>query len=222
MIPWELLDSSAVPGGSEILQLYRRDTEFSIRVDGAELMNSRVHGSEDALAERVCAGLDKHPSPQILIGGLGMGFTASAALQNLGDQARVVVAELVPAVVTWNRGALAHLAGRPLQDDRITVREIDVAMLIKEAHHTYDAIVLDVDNGPDGLTRSGNDWLYGSAGLHAARNALKPSGMLAVWSAAPDPVFTKRLCQSGFSVEEVTVRARGRKGSRHVIWLASK
>ena len=223
MIPWKLLDSSPVPGGSETLRLYRRDTEFSIRLDGCELMNSRVHGSEDALAELVCAKLANRPSPKVLIGGLGMGYTAAAALQNLGAQAQVVVAELVPAVVAWNWGPLAHLAGQPLDDDRILVREIDVAHILKAEQHAYDAIILDVDNGPDGLTSSANDWLYGRAGLNAAHTALKPSGILAVWSASSDPAFSRLLRQTGFSVEEVMVRARGRKGgSRHMIWLAER
>jgi spermidine synthase len=222
MIPWELLDSSPVPGGSETLRLYRRDTEFSIRLDGCELMNSRVHGSEDALAELGCAKLANRPSPKVLIGGLGMGYTAAAALQNLGARAQVVVAELVPAVVAWNWGPLAHLAGQPLDDDRILVREIDVAHMLKAEQHAYDAIILDVDNGPDGLTSSANDWLYGRDGLNAAHTALKPSGILAVWSASPDPAFSRLLRQAGFSVEEVTVRARGRKGSRHMIWLAER
>lgn len=223
MIPWELLHSAPVPGGSETLYLYRRDTEFSIRVDGCELMNSRVHGSEDALAERVCERLATHSSPKVLIGGLGMGYTAAAALKNLGPEAQVVVAELVPAVVLWNQGPLAHLAGCPLEDSRVVVREIDVALLLKSDKHSYDAIVLDVDNGPDGLTRGDNNWLYSRAGLHAAHTALKPSGFLAVWSASPDPAFTRRLRQTGFSVEEVMVRARGRKGgSRHMIWLGER
>lgn len=223
MIPWELLDSSPVPGGSETLYLYRRDTEFSIRVDGCELMNSRVHGSEDALAERVCARLGDHSSPKVLVGGLGMGFTAAAALQNLGAQAQVVVAELVPAVVAWNRGPLAHLAGYPLTDSRITIQESDVALILTAERQTFNAVMLDVDNGPDGLTRSDNDWLYGRAGLKATYSALKPAGILAVWSASPDPAFSKLLHQTGFSVEEVMVRARGRKGgSRHMIWLAQR
>ncbi len=223
MIPWKLLDSAPVPGGSETLYLYRRDTEFSIRVDGCELMNSRVHGSEDALAERVCARLANHPSPKVLVGGLGMGFTAAAALQNLGAQAQVVVAELVPAVVAWNRGPLAHLAGHPLTDSRITIQESDVALILKAEQQTFHAVMLDVDNGPDGLTRSDNDWLYGRAGLKATYTALKPAGVLAVWSASPDPAFSKLLRQAGFSVEEVTVRARGRRGGRrHMIWLAQR
>ncbi|MBU0961226.1 MAG: hypothetical protein KKH60_06835 [Proteobacteria bacterium] len=221
MIPWELLDSAPVPEGSGILRLYRRGDEFSIRVDGCELMNSRVHSSEDALAELACTRLAHTPSPRILIGGLGMGYTAAAALQTLGPQAQVVVAELVPAVVTWNKGPLAGLAGYPLEDPRVLVREIDVALILKAEQHTFDAVVLDVDNGPDGLTRTGNDWLYSRAGLQTIHTALRPTGILAVWSASPDPTFSKLLRQTGFVVEEVTVRARGRKGgSRHMIWLA--
>ena len=223
MIPWELLDSAPVPGGGETLCLHRRGAEFSIRVDGNELMNSRVHGSEDALAELACARLADCPSPTVLIGGLGMGYTVAAALLRLNAQARVVVAELVPAVVVWNRGVLAGLAGHPLNDSRVSVREIDVARILQTEQQAYDAILLDVDNGPDGLTRSGNDWLYTRAGLTAAHAALKPSGVLAVWSASPEPAFSRLLRQTGFTVEEVTVRARGPQGgSRHMIWLAER
>jgi spermidine synthase len=223
MIPWELLDSAPVPGGGETLCLHRRGAEFSIRVDGNELMNSRVHGSEDALAELACARLADRPSPTVLIGGLGMGYTVAAALTRLGAQARVVVAELVPAVVTWNRGVLAGLAGHPLNDSRVSVREIDVARILQTEQQGYDAILLDVDNGPEGLTRPGNDWLYTRAGLTAAHAALKPSGVLAVWSASPEPAFSRLLRQTGFTVEEVTVRARGPQGgSRHMIWLAER
>ncbi|MHB1184116.1 MAG: spermidine synthase [Desulfobulbia bacterium] len=223
MIPWQLLDSAPVPGGAETLRLYRRGAEFSIRVDGDELMNSRVHGSEDALAELACARLAGLPSPRVLIGGLGMGYTAAAALSRLNAQAEVVVAELLPAVVAWNRGVLAGLAGNPLDDGRVSLRVIDVAEILKTEQQGYDAILLDVDNGPEGLTRSGNDWLYTRGGLIAARAALKPSGILAIWSATSDPAFSKLLRQAGFTVEEVAVRARGRKGgSRHMIWLAQR
>ena len=223
MIPWELLDSAPVPGGSETLRLYRRGGEFSIRVEGCELMNSRVHGSEDALAEHACARLADRPAPKVLIGGLGLGYTTAAALRRLGPQARVVVAELVPAVVAWNRGPLAGLAGHPLEDTRVLVREIDVARILKTEPQAYDAILLDVDNGPAGLTRTGNDWLYSRAGLHAALAALKPSGLLAIWSAGSDSAFSQLLRQTGFTVEEVTARARGSKGgSRHLIWLAER
>ena len=223
MIPWELLDSAPVPGGNETLHLYQRDKEFSIRVDGCELMNSRIHGSEDALAELVCAKLNTLPCPKILIGGMGIGFTTAAALTNLNDQAQVMVAELVPAVVAWNQGPLGHLAGHPLQDNRVTVQEVDVAKILKTEKQTFDGIVLDVDNGPEGLTRNENNWLYTKAGLTAAHGALKPSGVLAVWSASAEPAFTKLLRKTGFIVEEVPCRARGRKGgSHHMIWLAQR
>jgi spermidine synthase len=204
------------------MKLYQRAFEFSISVKNEELMNSRMHGSEDALAELVCKRLTDRKNTRILIGGLGMGFTLGAALAHLGDHAEVVVAELVPAVVQWNRTHLAELAGRPLDDPRVTVRESDVAFVIKEQAEAYEAILLDVDNGPDGLTQAGNDRLYTHGGLAAAKAALKPGGILAVWSAEPDQSFSKRLMGSGFKMEEVTVRARGTKGRRHTIWLAEK
>ncbi len=221
MIPWEFLDSAQVPGNGGELRLYRGGGEFSIRVDGCELMNSRLHGSEDALAELASARIADRPSPRVLIGGLGMGYTTAAALRRLGVAAQVVVAELVPAVVVWNRGPLAELAGHPLQDPRVTVREIDVAQVLQAERRAYDAILLDVDNGPDWLTRQGNDWLYARAGLAAAFAALRPAGVLVVWSAGPDRAFAKRLGQAGFEVTEVSARARGPGGGgRHTIWLA--
>jgi spermidine synthase len=182
-------------------------------------MNSRVHGSEDALAEQTCARLAGRAKPRLLIGGLGMGFTLAAALRQLDEQAQVVVAELVPAVVAWNRGPLGEPAGHPLQDPRVTVREGDVARILSAEQQGYDAILLDVDNGPEGLTRKENDWLYGVNGLNAAYTALRPGGVLAVWSAGPDPDFMQRLRKVGFEVEEVRVRAHGSKGARHVIWF---
>jgi hypothetical protein len=148
MVPWEFIDSAPVPGNGETLRLYRRGKEYSMRVDGCELMNSRIHGSEDALAELACAKVADRPGARVLIGGLGMGYTTAAALHRLGGEGQVVVAELVPAVVAWNRGVLAHLAGCPLQDGRVTVREIDVARILQEEPGGYDAIMLDVDNGP--------------------------------------------------------------------------
>ena len=221
MIPWELLDKALVPGNSKELRLYRRGREFSIRVHGCELMNSRAHGSEDALAELACARVADRPRPRVLIGGLGMGYTLASALRRLGASARVVVAELVPEVVQWNRGPLADLAGHPLQDTRVTVREVDVARILQAEHQAYDAILLDVDNGPDGLSLQSNNWLYSLAGLDAAFAALKPEGVLAVWSASPDRSFTRRLRQAGFAVDEVPVRARGQRGGgRHTIWIA--
>jgi spermidine synthase len=223
MIPWILLDEAPIPGGRGELLLYQRGEEFSIRVHGrGELMNSRMHGSEDALATLACARLATRERARILIGGLGMGFTLAAALHELDPEAEVVVAELVPAVVAWNRGALGAVAGNPLQDPRVTVREIDVGRILKAERMAFDAILLDVDNGPEGLTRDANDWLYGPSGLVAAHEALRPGGILAVWSAAQDREFADRLRQTGFEAEEVRVRARGSKGPRHLIWLARR
>lgn len=221
MIPWELLGHAPVPGEGGELLLYRRGGEFSIRIKArGELMNSRVHDSEDALAALACERLAGRTRPQLLIGGLGMGFTLSAALRALGPDAEVVVAELVPAVVEWNRGALGAAAGHPLQDPRVAVRETDVARILRTERNRFDAILLDVDNGPEGLTRDENDWLYGHGGLGAAYAALRPEGILAVWSAGPDREFTDRLRRAGFEVEELRVRAHNKKGARHVIWLA--
>ncbi|MBI2354964.1 MAG: hypothetical protein HYV06_08040 [Deltaproteobacteria bacterium] len=223
MIPWEFIDSSPVPGGGGELRLYRRGREYSIMVNGSELMNSRAHGSEEALAELACARIADRPCQRVLIGGLGMGYTTAEALRRIGAGGRVVVAELVPAVVEWNRGPLADLAGHPLEDARVTVREIDVARIIQSEERAYDAILLDVDNGPVGMTRRGNDRLYSRPGLDAAFAALRPGGVLAVWSAGPDQAFTRLLGQAGFEVDEVRVRARGPgKGERHTIWLAKR
>jgi spermidine synthase len=185
-------------------------------------MNSRLHGSEDALAEYTCARLAERVQPRLLIGGLGMGFTLAAALRHLGDQARVVVAELVPAVVEWNKGDLGQQAGYPLQDPRVVVHEGDVARLLVREQQGFDAILLDVDNGPEGLTRKENDWLYGVNGLGAAYAALRPQGVLAVWSAGPDEDFVQRLRKVGFVVEQVRVHAHGTKGARHIIWFARR
>jgi spermidine synthase len=223
MIPRILLDSTQVPGNGGELRLYQRGDEFSISIAGrGELMNSRVHGSEDALAEHTCRRLADCSSPRLLIGGLGMGFTLAAALRHIGEQGQVVVAELVPAVVAWNSGPLGELAGHPLQDPRVSVREGDVARMIRDAKQTYDAILLDVDNGPEGLTRKQNDWLYGMNGLNAAYAALRPRGVLAVWSAGPAQDFMQRLRKVGFDVDEVRVRAHGSKGARHIIWFARR
>jgi spermidine synthase len=223
MTPWVLLDSTRVPGDGGELCLYRRGAEFSIKITGrGELMNSRSHGSEDALAELACARLVNSTNPRLLIGGLGMGFTLAAALRYLGDQAHIVVAELVPGVVTWNRGVLGEPAGQPLQDPRVSVCEKDVARVIMTEAQAYDAILLDVDNGPEGLTRKENDWLYGEDGLNETCIALRPGGVLAVWSAGSDAAFMQRLRKVGFEVEEVRVRAHGAKGERYVIWFARR
>jgi spermidine synthase len=223
MTPWKLLDSAPVPGNGGELRLYQRGDEFSIKLSGrGELMSSRVHGSEDALAEQTCARLTESIAPRLLIGGLGMGFTLAAALRHIGVQGRVEVAELVPAVVEWNRGLLGEAAGYPLRDPRVTVHAGDVARVLRAGQSVYDAILLDVDNGPEGLTRKENDWLYGMDGLNASSASLRPGGVLAVWSAGPDQDFLQRLRKVGFEVDEVRVRTRGSKGARHVIWFARR
>jgi spermidine synthase len=219
--PWELLETADAPEGGGELRLYQRGNEFSIRVDGRELMNSRVFSSEEALARLACERLVNCPDPRVLVGGLGMGFTLAAALSALGPEARVIVSELVPGVVEWNRGPLGDLANHPLRDLRVTVREIDVATVLRAERCAYDAILLDVDNGPEGITRTGNNWLYGRAGLSAASKTLRPGGVLAVWSASPDPAFARRLRATGFAVDEIAMRARGyARGVRHTIWIA--
>lgn len=224
MIPWILIDTGQVPGGGE-LRLMRRGAEFSIKLGANELMNSRLSGSEEALATLSCARIQTRPQARMLIGGLGMGFTLRAALKALGPQARVDVAEIVPQVVAWARGPMAEVFGDSLSDTRVRIHETDVGALIEAGG--YDAILLDVDNGPDGLSRPGNDRLYDVGGLSAAHAALRPGGMLAVWSSAPDQDFTRRLRKAGFGVEEMRVRANagrssGRGGARHVIWLATR
>ncbi len=186
-------------------------------------MNSRQHGSEDALAELSCSRLQETSKPTILIGGLGMGYTLAAALEHSGPNARITVSELVPAVVRWNREYLGHLAGKPLEDARVSVQQNDVVEIIKQKKSAWDAIVLDVDNGPEGLTSKGNDRLYGLSGLKNTFAALKPGGILAVWSYGPDDGFTHKLKKCNFRPEVVTVRARKPgKGRRHTIWLATK
>ena len=223
MIPWILLDSTQVPGSGGELSLHQRGDEFSIRIKGhGELMNSRIHGSEDALAELTCARLVDGDEPRLLIGGLGMGFTLAETLRHVSKQAQVVVAELVPAVVEWNRGPLGEHAGYPLRDPRVSVVEGDVAQILTTEQQAYDAILLDVDNGPEGLTRKENDRLYSINGLNKASAALRPQGVLAVWSAGPDKNFLQRLRKVGFKVDEVRVRARGKKGARHIIWFARR
>jgi spermidine synthase len=201
----------------------RRGQEFSIKLGVAELMTSRLFGSEEALATLAAGRLSGALSPRILIGGLGMGFTLRAALGAFGPDARIVVAELVPAVVSWARGPMAELFGACLDDARVKLAVGDVAALIRSAQAPYDAILLDVDNGPEGMTQSANDGLYSTRGLRSARTALRPGGVLAVWSQGPDAAFAQRFAKAGFAVEEKRVRARGAQGgARHVIWLGAR
>jgi spermidine synthase len=223
MIPWIVIGTTQIPGNGGELKLSQRDKEFSIRLSGrrGELMNSRVHGSEEALAELGCSAIGSKEDAQVLIGGLGMGFTLAAALRSVAATAVVTVAELVPDVVDWNRGPLGDCAGHPLNDKRTRVHVGDVAELLTVSQQ-YDAILLDVDNGPEGLTHNDNNWLYSHDGLDAAFASLRSGGVLAVWSAGPDQLFTIRLKKAGYRVQMRTVRARPGKGSHHTIWLAQK
>jgi spermidine synthase len=185
-------------------------------------MNSRMHGSEKALADLACEKLGANEKPRLLIGGLGMGFTLAAALKATGPGAEVVVAELVPEVVTWNRTLIGAPSGDPLADTRSQVYVGDVADIIRQEPASFDAILMDVDNGPEALVRRENDWLYSTAGLIATRAALRPRGVLAIWSSSPDRAFSKRLQQAGFKVQEHVVRPhRAGKGPRHHIWIGT-
>jgi spermidine synthase len=221
MLPWIHLATATAPGG-DTLRLLRRGDEFSIRLQGGnELMNSRLGGSEEALATLALARLADRPAPRVLIGGLGMGFTLRAAQAVAPPKASLVVSEIVPELVDWAEQYMAPVFGDCLSEPRVEVRTGDVGAVIGEAASAFDAILLDVDNGPDGLTRADNDLLYNEAGLYAARRALTPGGVLAIWSAAPDAAFSKRLSRSGFDVTAHTVRAgRSKSGSRHTIWIA--
>ena len=220
MKPRELLATAQIPGGDE-LRLYNRDTDFIIALGPNELMSSRLSGSEEALALLTCDRLQNQESPHLLIGGYGMGFTLRAALARLGPQARFTVVELIPDIIEWARGPMADLAANCLDDPRVELIMRDVSRAIAATECRFDAILLDVDNGPDGLVREENNHLYSLLGLQEAKRALKPGGVLAIWSAAPDERFARRLKHAGFQVEEVMVRAgRGGKGARHVIWFA--
>ena len=222
MIPWVHLESAEMPGGGS-LRLMQRGSEFSIMLGTNELMNNRLCGSEEALATMSCEKIRDRQQPQMLIGGLGMGFTLRAALGFMNEEAHITVAELVPAVVAWARGPMAEVFGRCLDDSRVEIHEGDVGPLIYSARAAYDAILLDVDNGPEGLTRMANNDIYSAAGLGAAHAALRAGGVLAVWSSGPHAKFTRRLKNAGFAVDEIKVRAhKKRRGARHVIWLASK
>jgi spermidine synthase len=222
MKPRQLIASAAVPGG-ERLHLFRRGDDFMIVLGNNELMNSRMSGSEIALAELTWARISSRARPHLLIGGYGMGFTLRAALGLLPRAASVAAAELVPEVIDWARGPMAELTAGCLDDPRVTIIVDDVAAVIARSRGSYDAILLDVDNGPDGLTRPQNDRLYSGGGLAALKAALKPGGILAVWSVAPDAAFTRRLKASGFAVDQIEARARtNEKGPRHTIWLAER
>ncbi len=222
MIPRRVLATAQVPGGAE-LQLVAHDRDFMIVMGGNELMTTRMHNSEEALAVETLQRLPGLKAPHLLIGGYGMGYTLRAALAALGPKGQITVAELMPEVLDWARGPMADLTGESLSDPRVAVRLGDVAEAILLAPEPYDAILLDVDNGPDGLVRPDNNRLYTRAGLEAARAALTPGGLLTIWSAAADPAFTRRLEKARFDVEVLTIRARPNgKGPRHTLWFARK
>jgi spermidine synthase len=222
MIPWQHLDTAQVPGDGEPLRLMRRGAEFSIMTGGIELMNSRLSGSEEAMATLAFERIGQRPQARVLIGGLGMGFTLRAALAAFGADAEIVVAELVPGVVAWARGPLEDLHGASFDDPRVSIHIGDVGEPIRDSETAFDAILLDVDNGPGGLSRKENDGLYSPTGLAAAKRALRPGGVLEVWSSTRDSAFTTRLKRAGYGVEELGVRAHRGRGARHVIWMASK
>jgi spermidine synthase len=207
MKPWELLDRTTAPDGTS-LRLMRRDGEYVIFAGSDGLMSSRTHGSEEAQARLACAHADTLDAPCILIGGLGLGFTLRASLDLLRPGASVIVAELLPAVVEWNRGPVGHLADHPLNDPRVRVRVGDVGEVLRTSPNTFDAILLDVDNGPHAMAATGNDALYSERGVAVARDALKPGGRLAVWSAADDRAFLRRLKRCGFDATSERVRNR--------------
>lgn len=220
MLPWIELASATAPQGDK-LRLLRRGDEFSIRLEGGnELMNSRLGGSEEALATLALERLADRPAPRVLIGGLGMGFTLRAAQSVAPRNAQLIVSEIVPQLVDWASQHMIEVFGDCLLDPRVEVRIGDVGTEIRERAGEFDAILLDVDNGPDGLTRADNGALYGEAGLAAARRALTAGGVLAVWSSAPDHGFSKRLSRCGFEVSARVVRAtRTKRGMRHTIWI---
>ena len=220
-----LLDTAPIPDNGGALCLFEYGEDFVIKFEGGrgnQLMNTRMHGSEDALAEIPCKRVAGRPQVRVLIGGLGMGFTLASALRHLGKDAEVQVAELVPGVIEWNHGPLGEKSGYPLRDPRARVLNDDVAAILKAGPGAFDAIMLDVDNGPEGLTQKSNSWLYSMEGLRTCAKALRKGGVLAVWSASADRQFSERLSRAGFNAEELQVFAHGDRGPRHRIWIAGK
>jgi spermidine synthase len=217
--PFELIDSVASPDGAHF-QLYRRGFDYVIHVDGVELMSTRVHHSEEALAHRALERIDRKTC-RVLVGGLGMGFTVAAALSTLGPDCRVVVSELIPAIVAWNLKYLGPVSGSPLEDERVSVLEGDVEQAIRD-EGPWDAILLDVDNGPEALSHSSNGRLYSAVGLRTAFDSLRSEGVLSVWSAGPDHRFARRMRAAGFTLEEHAVRARRGRGAHHTVWVGQK
>ncbi len=222
MIPWTLLGTANIPNNGGELRLTQREKDFSIHLKGVrgELMNSRVHSSELALADWGCAHIRGIANARVLVGGLGMGFTLAAVLKATPSSTQVIVAELVPEIVEWNKGPLGECAGRPLNDSRVKVHVGDVAELFKTKTATYHVVLLDIDNGPEGFTHADNNNLYSVDSLRAIQQTLHPGGVLAIWSAWHDPAFILQLKKARFVVDVQTVRAHKGKGSRHTIYLA--
>ncbi|NND45630.1 MAG: hypothetical protein HKN58_09925 [Xanthomonadales bacterium] len=220
---WDLLGTAAIPGTQDVLHLFRDKDNFSIRLKGGlELMNTRKHGSEDALGRLPVQRLRNVKDARVLVGGLGMGFTLAAVLAEVGPKAVVTAAELVPEVIEWNLGPLGEASGYPLKDPRTRVYRGDVGALLQEQESVFDVISLDVDNGPGGLTSRENDRLYSMRGVAAAQAALRPGGVLAYWSATPDAAFRKLLACLDPAVEEVRVHAHGTRGPKHIIWMLGR
>ncbi|MEE8425075.1 MAG: hypothetical protein V3S11_04570 [Elusimicrobiota bacterium] len=224
MAGWDIVQTARVPSGGAKLTLYKKDEEYSIWIENTELMSSHAHESEDELAHVALKDPKLNPRPHVLIGGLGMGYTLAAALKALPEGGKIRVAELIPEIIDWNRGPLAHFAGRPLEDKRVDVQRVEVGRLLQTQLEEYDVILLDVDNGPEGLVRGGNDWLYTEEGLESSHTALKPGGILAVWSAFRDPAFYMRLKKVGFrDVRQVRVKITPNDhGDEHLIWLGRR
>ena len=220
MKPWEVLERTSAPDGTE-LTLVRHPSELAILANGQTLMSSRAFASEKGLAVRGCHQARTLANPCVLVGGLGMGFTVRAALDVLPPTATVVVAELVPAVVEWNRTILGPLAQHPLDDPRVRVDVRDVADVLHTSPSTFDAVLLDVDNGAEALTVSSNNRLYSERGVASMRAALRPDGVLAVWSAGIDRLFERRLRAAGFRCRREQLHGHGTRGRRYTIVLAT-
>ncbi len=216
-----LLGQAEIAGSGSVLKLFQGKDDCTIVISGkGELMSTRRHASEDALGALPCRMLKQTESVNVLVGGLGMGFTLAAVLDAIGANSRVTVAELVPAVVEWNYGPLGNYAGYPLNDPRTSIYHGDVSDLLRDGEELFDVIALDVDNGPEALSASGNDWLYTAEGIACTHARLNPHGVLAYWSATPDQSFASQLKRCGLQVSEKSVYAHGKKGPKHTIWLA--
>lgn len=222
MKPTIKLGTTNTPDGGEMI-LYQHDHDFSIKINGHELMNSRQHESEMELARLGCAHLAGHTAPRVLIGGLGMGYTLRQTLDMLGSDATVIVSELLPAVIEWNRDLLGGLNGQPLEDKRTEIVTGDIFQLLSQSTGKFDAILLDIDNGPSAIVDSGNQRLYSPAGIQTCRRALRNKGCLAIWSGAPSKAFEQILMGCGFHVRRYKLNAYGGSSKKSLfVWVASE